>query len=219
MTVNSFQAPTWTSVRLQPPKHQLCLAVVLHLGAPTPNDFSLVQFWGSNLLGSNPTLVYTGMPMHSIQLRFSHSYSPASAASAASTASAASFSSVSSTISLSYSSSQQLLHKDNSLLYKDDMLNFVLLLACLTFGFLNTRSTFWLPSSSHFSFLCARSTIYACLTLWLPNAWIPLSIRVFQYSQDALNQWQELPHPDRNRHRHYFSLLNYQEHSVVYFFL
>jgi len=36
LIMNSCQAPIWTSMRLQPPKHQLCFAVVLHLGAPTP---------------------------------------------------------------------------------------------------------------------------------------------------------------------------------------
>lgn len=54
--------------------------------------------------------------------------------------------------------------------------------ACLSFGFLNARSTFWLPSSGRYSFLCAR------LTLRLPDPWLPLSIRVFQYSQDTFRR-------------------------------
>jgi len=53
LIVNSFQAPTWTSVRLQPQEHQLCFskATILDLGAPTLKDFNPIQFWGSNLFG------------------------------------------------------------------------------------------------------------------------------------------------------------------------
>ena len=65
--------------------------------------------------------------------------------------------------------------------------------SCLCPFVFSSMLALWLPPQS-LSFSLTRLIFYARLTLRLPTPWLLLSIRVFQYSQDALNQWEELSH-------------------------
>lgn len=104
--MNSCQAPTWTSVRLQTPEHQLCFAKTPILDFRSTNSQG---FQSCSVLRLQPNLVYTGMLLHSIQLRFSHPYSSTSVASTASAAS------VASTPSAASVASSLVLHHTNSI--------------------------------------------------------------------------------------------------------
>lgn len=57
MVAISFQAPTWTFVRLQPPELQLCFtkAIILDLGAPTPKDFNPSSSQDTSPKDTNPS--------------------------------------------------------------------------------------------------------------------------------------------------------------------
>ena len=161
LIVNNCQAPTWTSVRLQPQEHQLCFAKtpILDLGVPTPKDFNPVQFWGSNLFGIHWC---------------------AAALFSASTASVAPFASTASTISYS------------GYPYTNNSFSSLFLLFFIHTMPLSIHFLLHAGSLASSSVAIVSSDSLDCLTLRLPIPLLLLFVQVFQYSQDALYQWQAL---------------------------
>ena len=145
-------------------------------------------------MGFNPTLVYTGMLLHSIQLRFCHPYYPASAASTASAAS------VVYTPSAASVASSLVLHHNNS--HYSPLFLLFLCIPCLCPFISSFSLALWLPfsagSSTSSTLAYPISYLLSCLLLRLHELQFPLSIQAFQYSQDTYNQWTCSSDPPKN---------------------